>query len=234
MHFRYLWRRYNRCMTTYHPPLPFTPPARPRAQWTGWGISLAAHAGVLAWLMHLVPPRPPEMPGPARMRFVLMPPRAPVPVKIAPAPAEPAAQTPAVRKPSATPARPSRTRPVPVNAPEADAPPKPSDEATPVITATEPSPAAAAPADSDKPDSDAPAFDMAAARASARLIARRAKDSTVALPERKAPSYDPDDTAQHGLERARRNDCRSAYSGLGLLAVLPLLKDAVTGSGCKW
>jgi len=166
------------------------------------------------------------------MRFVLIPPNVPAPVPVT---AVPAASTPAVRKPSATAPRPSRARPAPVDAPAADAPTKPSDEATPAITATEPSPAATVPADTSKgEDGAAPAFDMAAARASARLIARHARDGTVALAERKAPSYGPDDSAQRGLERARRNDCRSAYAAMGVLAVLPLLKDAVTGSGCKW
>jgi hypothetical protein len=36
------------------------------------------------------------------------------------------------------------------------------------------------------------------------------------------------------LEKAGKADCKSAYSGAGLLAVIPLAKDAVTGKGCKW
>jgi hypothetical protein len=36
------------------------------------------------------------------------------------------------------------------------------------------------------------------------------------------------------LEKASRADCAKAYSGAGLLAVIPLAKDAVTGKGCKW
>lgn len=39
---------------------------------------------------------------------------------------------------------------------------------------------------------------------------------------------------RRGIARGSRHDCRTAYAGLGLLAVLPLSKDAVTGSGCKW
>lgn len=231
MHFRHVWRRYNRCMTTYDAPLPFLPPVRPRGQWAGWGISLAVHAGVLAGLVVLVPRPLLDAPAPGRLRFVLVPPRVPAPLPV-PAPVAPPASAPAVRKPAATP---PRRRPAPVETPAAEPPPKPSSEATPVITAAEPAPTATAPADSGKVDGDAtPAFDMAAARASARLIARHARDGTVALPEHKAPSYEPDNTAQRGMERARRGDCRSAYSAMGVLAVLPLLKDAVTGSGCKW
>jgi hypothetical protein len=36
------------------------------------------------------------------------------------------------------------------------------------------------------------------------------------------------------IERARRADCRGAYAGLGLLAVIPLAHDTVTGKCCKW
>ena len=36
------------------------------------------------------------------------------------------------------------------------------------------------------------------------------------------------------LEKAQRADCAKAYAGAGLLAVIPLAKDAVTGKGCKW
>jgi hypothetical protein len=36
------------------------------------------------------------------------------------------------------------------------------------------------------------------------------------------------------LEKAQRAKCAEAYAGNGLLAVIPLAKDAVTGKGCKW
>jgi hypothetical protein len=36
------------------------------------------------------------------------------------------------------------------------------------------------------------------------------------------------------LEKAHRAKCSDAYAGAGLLAVIPLAKDAVTGKGCKW
>ncbi|MBL0150085.1 MAG: hypothetical protein IPP87_15820 [Ideonella sp.] len=37
-----------------------------------------------------------------------------------------------------------------------------------------------------------------------------------------------------GIEKAAKPDCRNAYAGLGLLAVLPLAVDAVRDKGCKW
>jgi hypothetical protein len=36
------------------------------------------------------------------------------------------------------------------------------------------------------------------------------------------------------LEKASRAHCADAYASSGLLAVIPLAKDAVTGKGCKW
>lgn len=34
--------------------------------------------------------------------------------------------------------------------------------------------------------------------------------------------------------RALHPDCKTTYSGAGLFAILPLIKDAITGNGCKW
>ena len=36
------------------------------------------------------------------------------------------------------------------------------------------------------------------------------------------------------IEKSGRPDCRSAYSALGLVAVVPLVRDAVAGDGCRW
>ena len=36
------------------------------------------------------------------------------------------------------------------------------------------------------------------------------------------------------IEKAAKADCRTAYSGAGLLAVAPLAADALRGKGCKW
>lgn len=74
---------------------------------------------------------------------------------------------------------------------------------------------------------------MKAARATARLIDKHRKDGLVALPK-PDPPLQRDERLERAIERARRPDCKSAYSGLGLLAVIPLAKDAVTGTGCKW
>ena len=36
------------------------------------------------------------------------------------------------------------------------------------------------------------------------------------------------------IEKAAKADCRKAYSGMGLLAVVPLAVDAVRDKGCRW
>ena len=37
-----------------------------------------------------------------------------------------------------------------------------------------------------------------------------------------------------GIEKAARPDCRAAHSDKGLLAVVPLVGDAVKDKGCRW
>jgi hypothetical protein len=185
----------------------------------GWGLSLLVHALLAAMLLHAVAHRPEAGPPARRMDFILVPPRA-----VAPAPV-----------------------PVPTPAPVPAATPRPRAHARPAIVVPapviEPGPApddaASAPTPAPAPAEDAPAFDMAAARGIARSAAREGTAGLVALPKRPPPTLDPgremrEEQLARDIARSRRNDCRSAYSGLGLLAVLPLLKDAVTGSGCKW
>ena len=44
----------------------------------------------------------------------------------------------------------------------------------------------------------------------------------------------PKSKLAEGLEKAQKADCRQAYSPMGLAAVAPLVRDAVTGEGCRW
>lgn len=39
---------------------------------------------------------------------------------------------------------------------------------------------------------------------------------------------------EQSIEDAANKDCRKAYAGAGLLAVVPLMVDAARGKGCKW
>ena len=222
------------------------PHAGARGPAFGLGISLLVHAGVLAWLMHALAPLstgPADEKPVARMQIRLEKPRPVQPeTPAASAPAEPARVRPAA------PARPV-PRPVLRPHPRADAPastpaaaPTRASETPDVITsrrnnapdlfavpqATPSEPAAG-------PDAG-PVVDLEAARREARKIAREGSRNLVSLPARK-PVTDPNEghhVDDDPLEKARRSDCKTAYAGLGLLAVIPLAKDAITGTGCKW
>ncbi len=43
-----------------------------------------------------------------------------------------------------------------------------------------------------------------------------------------------DEKLARDIEKAGKTDCRKAYAGAGVLAVVPLVADALKGSGCKW
>jgi hypothetical protein len=48
------------------------------------------------------------------------------------------------------------------------------------------------------------------------------------------PAVPPKSKLAEGIEKAAKPDCRNAYSGMGLLAVVPLARDAVKDNGCRW
>jgi hypothetical protein len=102
--------------------------------------------------------------------------------------------------------------------------------------ATDDLPAMPAPS-TPAPGADAgPVVDLAAARSAARQIAREDARNLVALPRRK-PVVDPNSGRPEPvdpIERARKSDCKTAYAGAGILAVIPLVASAVVDMGCKW
>ena len=148
-------------------------------------------------------------------------------------------------KPDATPERPQ-----PVATPAARKPPKsavtpapvtitPSSPATtsheaPVTTAA---PAQSTPAASDdfltaKPVNGDRKLDLDALHSSAGKIDRQDPIARVQA------QYRRDDTLETRLgekaKKAQKKDCRTAYAGLGLLAVVPLAFSAVSDKDCKW
>lgn len=225
-------------MRTYLAALPTVPSPRPRALWCGWGISLLVHAVLGAWLLHAVlPQRPAALPAavPARLRFVLVAPRARPVAQVADVQEAPTRTAPAASAVRAQSPRAAST----IASPHAADPPA---ERPALITADTPAASAAAPPSGDSasataagaPDA-APAFDIAGARTTARLIEKHRRDGLVAFPKPDPPLHS-DDRLGRAIERAHRGNCSTAYSssGLGLLAVIPLIKDTVTGTGCKW
>ncbi|MDQ6917705.1 MAG: hypothetical protein M3023_07785 [Pseudomonadota bacterium] len=77
----------------------------------------------------------------------------------------------------------------------------------------------------------APRIDREALRARVREIAREGAGSRalvqVELPEPVRPPKNP-------FDQAVKPDCRTAYAGLGLLAIPVLVASAIADSGCKW
>jgi hypothetical protein len=194
----------------------------------GWGISLMVHALAVAWLWHAWLPRHADTDaGPVRrieVRLVSIVPKTTVP-KVSVPPSSPVQTRAAPR--AAAPQRQGRTSAI-SSSPTA-AVPEPSDEAVNVIGSGSGS------------VTEAPTVDLAAARTTARLIARESGKGLVALPGRK-PVVDPnaDHRVVDRLERARRIDCQTARAGsTNLLAnvvmlAVDLAKNAVDDSGCKW
>jgi hypothetical protein len=48
------------------------------------------------------------------------------------------------------------------------------------------------------------------------------------------PALETETAAARAIAKAGKPDCLQAYSGWGLLAILPLIRDAATNSGCTW
>lgn len=84
------------------------------------------------------------------------------------------------------------------------------------------SPTAAASAPRAPLNLSLPRGDMTARRGSTGLI-----ELIPPPPERKS-------RLEQSIEDSTNKDCRKAYSGAGLLAVVPLAIDAARGKGCKW
>jgi len=200
----------------------------PRGPSLGLGLSLLVHAAVLAWLVHLTPFSPALDAPPARMQVTLL--------RLPPPPRPVAEPTPAPPPPMPAPAAPrtkARSAPRPVQA-APDRPAQAAPEPAPII-ALPPDGEASTQAQAAPEQGGASSFEMQAARGTARAWVKgegRGRGGADGLGTPMRPSR----SEQFGqaLERARRADCRGAYAGLGLLAVIPLAKDAVTGKGCKW
>ena len=85
-------------------------------------------------------------------------------------------------------------------------------------------------------EGDAPAtLDLDAIRSSALSYERQRKPSEI---EQMQASHRRQDSLEkrlgEGTRRAEKKDCLKAYSGIGLLAVIPLAVSTVVDTGCKW
>ncbi len=82
---------------------------------------------------------------------------------------------------------------------------------------------------------NAPRIDLDAVRQRARELAREGSGPRTLLPFNVRPKEEIRKKEQQAFDKAlKRPDCRDAYSGMGLAAVVPLLWDSVSEKGCKW
>jgi hypothetical protein len=124
----------------------------------------------------------------------------------APAGATPAARTPA---PGTSPTAPRTAPASPLAGPQLG-----HDIATPPSA-----PASGAPLDLNLPRARAPELPNRGSRGPLNLLPPP--------PERKSKLAEE-------IEKAKREDCRTAHADKGLLAVVPLVADTVRDKGCKW
>jgi hypothetical protein len=167
---------------------------------------------------------------------------APSPNLVAPSPSAPlAAPSDAVPSQAERAASPASARPPPVPATSEVAAPAPATAAEPPRLRLGTPPAGAG-EDIFKPRRDIAApegepggtrIDLEAARKRAREIASEATSTRGILPALPPP---PEKKSKESiaLEKAIKPDCRTAYAGMGLLAVPALVASSIGDGGCRW
>lgn len=170
----------------------------------------------------------------------------PKPVAIAvPAPMLPASAVP-VAAPNLDPAV-TVAAPAPRAAPAAPATAKPAAPAAERAGSREPAPAGGpsprdspifdnrrAPGTETPPPGGAPRIDLDAARARAREVALEGTGNRALLAFPMPPAPERKTKEQEAIEKAWKPDCKDAYKGLGLLAVVPLLANEIGEGSCRW
>jgi hypothetical protein len=80
----------------------------------------------------------------------------------------------------------------------------------------------------------APSIDMDAVRKRAAALARQGTGNRAVLPFPMPPLPERKTKEQIAIENARKPDCRTAYSSLGLAAVVPLIVNEFGEGNCRW
>lgn len=87
----------------------------------------------------------------------------------------------------------------------------------------------------ERPGVTAPGLDLDAVRSSALAMERKRKPTEI---EQMQASHRQTDSLEkrlgEGTKRAEKKDCLKAFSGIGVLAVIPLVASTVIDTGCKW
>jgi hypothetical protein len=199
------------------PPLPAPQPAAERA---------AAPVPIEA--------RPVELP-PVEVRAIPVTPlesvaprasEAPTAIEMAPLPRIEAAPPAPAMQPALQPRSPG--------APEPEAAPRITSPTTPAPPTPARRPGSRAGDASPEYDPTAPALDADALRARAGRMAREGSGQRALLPFPMPPVPEKKSQVEQALENARKPDCRTAYQGLGLLAIAPLVANEFGEGTCRW
>lgn len=81
--------------------------------------------------------------------------------------------------------------------------------------------------------SESPGIDVDAAFKLTRQIAKTHRQAAQ-TPAHESLRFEQEAALSRSIEKSARPDCRSARSGLGLLAIPALLADSLGDSGCRW
>jgi hypothetical protein len=146
---------------------------------------------------------------------------APMPeIRAAPVPPPPVPE----RSPASVPASPESREREPARGPDFRAP----------GDAARPGPARRPGDPSTQYDPTAPALDLDAIRKRAGLISREGSGQRALLPFPMPPVPEKKSKMEQAIESARKPDCRTAYQGLGLAAVVPLIANEFGEGSCSW
>jgi len=105
---------------------------------------------------------------------------------------------------------------------------------SPPFSATLPSQRDDAPSTNYDPTAAPPSLDLDAVRRRAAALAREGTGNRAALPFPMPPLPERKTKEQIALEKARKPDCRTAWQGLGLAAIVPLLANEFGEGNCRW
>jgi hypothetical protein len=168
------------------------------------------------------------VPSPLESAAIPRPDATTAPVELAPTPRMQAAPAPTVEQ----------------VAPRAPAPPAKIDPETPRLPGDaraplpgefrRPGPARRGDEPSSSYDPTAPALDTDAIRNRAGQIAREGSGQRALLPFPMPPVPEKKSKMESAIENARKPDCRTAYQGLGIMAVVPLVANEFGEGTCRW
>jgi hypothetical protein len=188
----------------------------------GIGVSLLLHGALIYLWRHVQPQVPPDTAPRVESVAVWIRPLAakppPPPVEVV----KPKREPKPISKPKLATAR---------ETPAAATAPTPSPQAITVVPAAPATPTAS----TDNATPETPKFDMEAARKMARRMAGERDPSKVGTAVGQIPDKPLQTESQlaRDIAQGKRGDCRTAYSGAGLLAPVLMLLDK-KDSGCKW